>query len=324
MVQAAFPASVHFQSQSAAHPASLGSGPHASSQPVATPAPRARGQVCSPAGRGRAGASAPQVPAVTVRPASAGPGVPATRGRSPGSAKCPVDAASLTPASCPGACAHLNPLPSGETEARARVPPSCGRFQNFPPLRNAAGGLSGTCAPAGRSRALALPARAPAPRGGSPPCPPARSPPARGDPPTRRAARMRAAHLSIPAGLPAAAGAWRPEPLGRQRRLSAERAGHQPKVTQQRREAGGGGGLGFPARTRRRPPPVSPRPRPARHSQPVLPMSSRISSDADWAAPMVPTRGLRGARPSQAPGGVGGAAAGPASGSRRVGTPGPV
>lgn len=61
---------------------------------------------------------------------------------------------------------------------------------------------------------------------------------------------------------------------------------------------------------------------PAGYSQPVLPTSSRTSSDAEWAAPMVPAAGTRGARPSQAPGWRRLRSGRPASGPARVGTPG--
>lgn len=60
----------------------------------------------------------------------------------------------------------------------------------------------------------------------------------------------------------------------------------------------GGSGLAAPAPAGQQSPPESPSP--VGYLQPVLPTSSRTSSDAEWAAPMVPAAGTPGARPSQA------------------------
>ena len=242
------------------------------------------------------------------RAASAGPGSPGEleEGRR-APAKCSSGAASLNPPSYSWSGTHLNPFHRREAQRPAQPPkvtqpgsyPAAADFKTFLPRRiaNPSTFRCGALTTAKRARALALPgARSPGrllcPRRGQPgPC---------SLPGLQSQARL-------PGQLRGRRGTAAPALTQHRRCLQSGRRGthlkeeeteapREPATSPRAHRAGtqsraAGCGLGTPGPAGQRSPPLSPRAPPAGYSQPVLPSSSRTSSDAEWAAPMVPAAG---------------------------------
>ena len=119
-----------------------------------------------------------------------------------------------------------------------------------------------------------------------------RSPRFRGSQPTPRAPRHSCRDTYSASPQPAK---W---PAGTHLKEGETEAQREPATSPRSHSAvarsrAGGRGLGAPVPAGRRSRSPPPSPSPAGYSQPVLPSSSRTSSDAEWVAPMVPAAGAR-------------------------------